>query len=362
MMRCARGARVFYVEEPEYAADVLPRMQVSRREHGLSVATPLLPQGCSESEAHAYQRRMLSDLTKDLRQEYVLWYYTPMARPFSSHLNPVATVYDCMDELGAFKGAPPSIRERERELFACADLVFTGGQSLYEAKRNAHDNVHLFPSSVDVAHFRSARKRLQEPEDQAAIPGPRAGFYGVLDERLDVELLAELARLRPELQLVLVGPIVKITPEQLPQAPNIHYLGGKSYQDLPRYLAGWDVALLPFARNESTKFISPTKTPEYLAAGKPVVSTPITDVVRPYGELGLVQIAEDAAGFAQAIDVALTEQSPERLAQIDVALQHMSWDRTWGAMQHLIHEAVALRRSGVRALAPTGAAAKRMAS
>jgi UDP-galactopyranose mutase len=235
-----------------------------------------------------------------------------------------------------------------RALLDRSDIVFTGGFSLHEAKRHQHNNVHPFPSGVDVAHFRPARGRLAEPADQRGIPHPRLGFYGVIDERLDTELLAQLAVLRPEWQIVLVGPTVKVDPAALPQAPNIHYLGGKSYADLPSYLSGWDVALMPFARNEATRFISPTKTPEYLAGGKPVVSTPITDVVRQYGQTKAVRIAGCPTSFAAAVTDALrlAGERGEWLAEADEILATTSWDDIWSRMAALIEE-VAESKGGV---------------
>jgi UDP-galactopyranose mutase len=217
-----------------------------------------------------------------------------------------------------------------------ADVVFTGGQTLYEHKRHCHSNVHAFPSSVDVAHFATARTIQDDPEDQASIPHPRLGFFGVIDERLDIDLLGRVAELRPDWHLILVGPIAKIDPASLPLASNIHYLGAKKYEELPSYLAGWDVALLPFARNEATRFISPTKTPEYLAAGKPVVSTSIRDVVRPYGAKGLARIADSPDAFVAAAEAALREDSSERLRDVDAFLTQMSWDGTWTRMYSLV--------------------------
>ena len=206
-------------------------------------------------------------------------------------------IYDCMDELSAFKGADSQLPSLEKELFRCVDLVFTGGQSLYEAKCNQHGAVHAFPSSIDASHFGKARTAVPDPEDQSSIPHPRLGFFGVIDERFDSELLDQVAAKRPDWNFVMIGPVVKIDPDSLPKHTNIHYLGAKKYDELPDYLAGWDIALLLFARNESTRFISPTKTPEYLAAGKPVISTSIRDVVRPYGELKLVEIADTPDEF-----------------------------------------------------------------
>jgi UDP-galactopyranose mutase len=285
------------------------------------------------------QRRMLDQW---LRQQGVkhplLWYYTPMAVAFSDHVKAVAVVYDCMDELSAFQGASPAMIENERRLMDRADVVFTGGHSLYEAKRPLHPNVHAFPSSVDVSFFRQAREPLAEPPDQASISRPRIGHYAVLDERLDRDLLDAVAEARPDWQLVMVGPVVKIDPADLPRRSNIHYLGGKEYRELPAYLAGWDVAFMPFAMNKSTRFISPTKTPEYLAAGRPVVSTPIRDVVRGYGEGGLVQIASTPEEAVAAIERALSKPADREgwLAEVDQALDEMSWDRTWIEMRNLI--------------------------
>jgi glycosyltransferase involved in cell wall biosynthesis len=247
--------------------------------------------------------------------------------------------------LANFKFAPPLLRELEQELFERADLVFTGGQSLYEAKSLQHSDAHAFPSSIDKAHFGLAREAGVDPADQAGIAHPRVGFFGVVDERLDIELLGQLAKAHPEWQFVIIGPIVKIDHATLPRTSNIHYLGGKDYKELPAYLRGWDVATLLFADNESTKFISPTKTPEYLAAGKPVVSTPIRDVVRPYGDLNLVQIASNADDFGQAIKLALKQKDDaEWLARTDAYLATISWDLTWQGMVNLMQQRLANKK------------------
>ncbi|MCA1640485.1 MAG: glycosyltransferase, partial [Acidobacteria bacterium] len=226
------------------------------------------------------------------------------------------------------------------------------------AKKDKHPNIHAFPSSIDRAHFAQARAAVAEPEDQAAIPHPRMGFFGVLDERFDAALLEGVADARPDWHFVIIGPVVKIGEDDLPRRANIHYLGGKSYQELPAYLAGWDVAALLFARNEHTRFISPTKTPEYLAAGKPVVSTSIRDVVRPYGEMGLVHIADDVAEFIKAASAAGMDDHAEDeqwLKRVDEFLATNSWDETWQRMAAHIGEAVAAAR---RAAKPKAAAAR----
>lgn len=347
LSRCAQNRRVFFVEEAMKSEQDCGWLDLSKRECGVWVAVPYLPQGVSEKEALSLQQQLLNQLFAEAQiQSPIHWYYTPMAVPFTEQLKASAVVYDCMDELSAFKGAPPELQTQEANLFKLADLVFTGGRSLYEVKQHQHPNVHAFPSSIDTAHFAQARKIISEPADQATIPHPRLGFYGVVDERMDLELLDGIAKAKPDWHLVIIGPVVKIDPAILPNHPNIHYLGGKSYQELPNYLAGWDVALLPFARNESTRFISPTKTPEYLAAGKPVVSTSIRDVVRPYGEQGLVQIADTVPEFVEAIAKALdnSQTNADWLSRVDAFLATTSWDLTWQAMNELIETAIGAKK------------------
>ena len=344
MTRCAKERRVFFIEEP-ISGQGPPRLEM-RESDGVWVGVPSLPDELSAEARLSAQQILLRGLFRERGiSDYVLWYYTPMALTFTGDLTPRAVIYDCMDELSAFKEAPQTIREREAGLLASADVVFTGGQSLYEAKRGRHPNIHLFPSSVDVSHFAQARRAHVDPPDQASLVHPRIGFFGVIDERMDLALLAGIAKARPDWSLVLLGPIAKIDPAALPQGQNLHYLGRKSYQELPAYLAGWDVALLPFARNEATRFISPTKTPEYLAAGKPVVSTSIADVVRPYGQLGLAHIADTIDDFIAAVEAALQENREVRIRRADEFLRHTSWDRTWHGMRQLLDQAVH-RRTG----------------
>jgi glycosyltransferase involved in cell wall biosynthesis len=308
---------------------------------GIRVLTPVLPNDLREDEVASLQRDLLDRyIAENAIDSFIAWYYTPMALSFSDHLLPEVTIYDCMDELSAFFAAPQGLIEQEQRLFERADAVFAGGASLYRAKKGQHSNVHLFPSSIDRNHFAAAREQQPDPDDQAAIPHPRIGFFGVLDERLDRELLGQVAADHPEWNFVLLGPIVKISPDEFPRANNIHYLGQKSYAELPRYLSNWDVAILPFARNAATRFISPTKTPEYLAAGKRVVSTPIHDVVTPYAELGLVRIGQDAREFGAAIEQCLNDADPAWIEGVDNFLAKTSWDKTfqgmWKEIQRLI--------------------------
>jgi UDP-galactopyranose mutase len=274
---------------------------------------------------------------------YINWFYTPMMLDWAEGLDPKATVYDCMDQLSAFRGAPPELVEKEKKLFERADVVFTGGQSLYEAKREQHPNVHAFPSSIDAPHFGKARVVSDEFPPQANIPHPRIGFVGVIDERMDIPMVAKAAELRPDWQFVMVGPVVKIDEADLPRPQNIHYLGQQGYDDLPTILAGWDVAVMPFALNESTRYISPTKTPEYLAAGLPVVSTAIKDVVTPYGDLDLVRIVSTPEEFVTAIENAMREDPQDRRIRADAYLSNFSWDKTFEGMRDLIQQEITHR-------------------
>jgi UDP-galactopyranose mutase len=369
LTRAARdpAREVVFLEEPVFdvpgeAKRDRPWLETRATPEGVTVAVPHMPQGLDGAGVAAAQRRLLDGLVaaRGAGRDLIAWFYTPMALEFAAHLRPDLTVYDCMDELSLFRGAPPRLVELEAMLLARADLVFTGGRSLYEAKRGRHRSVHCFPSSIDAAHFRAARAPEPDPETPdletpRAIPHPRIGFFGVVDERMDLDLVAELAAMRPEWSFVMIGPVVKIEPGALPQAPNLHWLGARRYAELPEALAGWDAGFMPFARNESTRFISPTKTPEFLAAGLPVVSTPITDVVRDWGAPegnGLVEIAADAAGFAAALERVLAAPREAWLARVDRILARQSWDRTWAGMEALIAAAMprraeppALRRS-----------------
>ena len=341
MTRCAYTNRVIYWEEPILDAPVafLEQRDLTSQ---LKVVVPHLPPGLIASEARKIQESLLGEFMSEyLIKDVVLWYYTPLALQFRGKLQARAVIYDCMDELSAFRGAPVGLRSAEAELFRTADLVFTGGKSLYESKKTQHPFVHCFPSSIDRDFFGAARQMRSDVEELVGIPRPRLGFCGVIDERMDLSLLAAVAAARSKWQFVMLGPVVKIAESELPRLPNIHYLGPKEYRLLPSYFAGWDVGLLPFARNDSTRFISPTKTPEYLAAGLPAVSTPIADVVDPYGNGGFVHIAETPEEFVTAIESAiLSRDSGERLDRVDRFLRHMSWDSTWERMGHLVRDVV----------------------
>ena len=354
MRRFAADHRVFFWEEPIGCDHPHPYLEHHRfAGDGVTALRPRLPHWWSVEDKEAGLRRLLDEfVASTLSAPPIAWFYTPMMWGWARQLKTAALVYDCMDELSAFAHADPLLIQREAALLQAADVVFTGGRSLFEAKRQRHGNVHAFPSSIEAAHFAAARNPTGEPADQRGLPRPRLGYYGVIDERLDLELIDRVAAARPDWQIVMIGPVVKIDPARLPRRANIHWLGGRGYAELPAYLGGWDVALMPFAMNEATRYISPTKTPEYLAGGKPVVSTPIADVIADYGRLEGVAIAATPAAFVAACEKALAlPRGGAWLKAADAQLADTSWDKTQAAMSALIDTAIARRRSaGVPAI------------
>jgi UDP-galactopyranose mutase len=337
LTRLAKHYKVMFVEEPVYEEGPA-HMVLSHPAPNLTVCQPHTP-----SQAHGFhddQIPLLQPLVADLApdgEEVLVWFYTPMALPLLQALHPSLVIYDCMDELSAFKNPPKQLLQRETALLNIADLVFTGGPSLYEAKRTRHANAHCFPSSVDAVHFAQALDRSNGHPLHTGIGRPRLGFFGVIDERFDAALIADIADAHPEWQVVLVGPIVKIDPASLPQRQNVHYLGQQSYKALPHFLAGWDVCLLPFALNEATRFISPTKVLEYMAAELPIVSTAIRDVEQPYGNI--VAIGHDHNEFIAHCEAALAqtqEQSAAMASTMRAVVENTSWDSTADRMQELM--------------------------
>ena len=343
LSRLAQRWPVIFVEEPMPAAadDFIEFIEAAP---GVEVWRPHVraaAHGFHPEHKQVLQRLIVENMHLRGIDDYWIWFYTPMALPLADCLKPSGVIYDSMDELSLFRGAPRELVDQETALFRTADVVFTGGRSLYNAKRDRHHNVHCFPSSVDAQHFRA--QDIDHPL-QKDIARPRLGYCGVIDERIDLDLIDGIATQRPDWQIVMVGPIVKIDPATVPKRPNIHWLGQQGYQDLPAFINGWDVCLLPFALNESTRFISPTKTLEYMACGRPMVSTAIRDVVEPYGHV--VPIHADADGFVQACDAILQRGEAEKRAmqrEFAAILARTSWDRTAAQMAKLVAQAEAAR-------------------
>jgi len=340
--------RIFFIEEPVVDEWGRETWEFSEPAAGVTVCRPHTP--CTDRGFQDHQTPHLTRLLRDLLQfygieDFILWFYTPLALPATEEMRPRAIVYDCMDELSAFLGAPPELIQREKELISKADLIFTGGPSLYRSKKDRHPHVYCLPSSVDAPHF-AAANGTAEAADQMDLPHPRFGYYGVIDERMDLPLIAALADSHPEWQIVMVGPVVKIDSATLPSNPNIRYYGQRAYAELPSYLKGWDVCIMPFARNRSTEFISPTKTLEYMAAGKMIVSTPITDVADPYGDV--VYLGGTHSEFATACEQALCvtrEERGRRHARMLGVLSQTSWTSTVQRMHELMTAAIEARAS-----------------
>jgi glycosyltransferase involved in cell wall biosynthesis len=343
MTRLAEHYKIVLVEEPIFhegqahlaKRDVAPNITV------VQPHTAIHAPGFHDDQLPTLETLLAEGELVPEGEKPVVWFYTPMALPLLKAFDPALVIYDCMDELAAFKNAPKQLLQRESALLNIADLCFTGGPSLYESKRERHANAHCFSSSVDAKHFQQAQNRDNSHPDQASVPHPRLGFYGVIDERFDTDLIKQVAAARPDWQIVLVGPVVKIDPKDLPQAANIHYMGQRNYDDLPKFLAGWDVCLLPFALNESTKFISPTKVLEYMAAELPSVSTPITDVKVPYGDV--VAIADTPEKFIAACERMLNMTEDQQAAlkeRMRAIVANTSWDKTAQTMHHLIQTTV----------------------
>jgi len=332
MSRAATDRRVFFVEEPEFHHGSA-ELEVTQTDQFVVRVVPKLPHGCSTLDLSGHLRRMMDALllTSDIRR-YELWYGSAAALPWTKHLMPQLVVCDATDA------------SLPRELLDRADLVFTSRHSVYQKLRAQLRDVHAFPSSADVKHFGRARQRVPDPEDQAGLPHPRLGCWGGVDARLDFGLLDRIAELQPDWHIVLLGPVAAWEAVELPRRPNIHWLHEKSYSELPQYLAGWDVGILPYKVGPRTaQLVNPAKAAELLAAGKPVVSTPLPDVVNPYGELHLVRTAADAEGFVMAVKASLLEDPVSRLHRTDAFLAAMSWDTTWQRMTTAMSEARARR-------------------
>ena len=344
LSRLARTWRVLFVEEPVYSSGD-PRAELSVPAPNVTVLTPHTPltaPGFHDDQIPLLDKLLRQTLTRERFGDYAVWLYTPMALPLLTKLSPRIVVYDCMDELTAFKGAPRQLVQRESALLRVANVVFTGGPSLFEARRTRHFNVHCFPSSVDRDHFaRGGDVAIAHPEVKA-LSRPRLGYFGVIDERLDYPLIEAIAKARPEWEICLVGPTARIDPASLPHAPNLHYFGQRKYAELPAFLAGWDVAILPFAHNDATRFISPTKTLEYMAAGRAIVSTSVEDVKRLYGEV--VRFADTPESFIAACEAVLIEPEAsraKRLAKMRAIVASTSWDEAAREMRRIIEEAAA---------------------
>jgi glycosyltransferase involved in cell wall biosynthesis len=368
LSRLAVRNRVLFVEEPIYLDDaVTPRLDLSEPLPRVHRAVPMLPgelRGAYDESIVVIREMVRRHLAADgvlggMFARPIQWFYTPMPAPaMIGAFDERAVVYDCMDELSKFRFAPAALVDRERYLMSQADVVFAGGFKLSQSKSKFHSNVHFFGCGVDVAHFATARSAdVEVPREIGSLTKPVVGYYGVIDERIDYDLLRVLAESIPEAELVMVGPVVKVDPAELPQGRNIHWLGQRQYAELPAHVKGFDVCLMPFALNEATEYINPTKTLEYMAAGKPIVSTAISDVVHNFTPV--VAVAYSQAQFTDAVRAAIRSPNQELIARGLEQARSNSWESIVSRMERIIRDAVRARESrtervaGVRADART---------
>jgi UDP-galactopyranose mutase len=349
LSRLASTRRVLVIEDPIYKADTPPHWEFASPTPRLTVCRPHLP---ANSQKH---QSSWKTLLHQLKTSYSIsnpvgWLATPLALPLLNEFSPSVILYDAIDELNCPRGTTTQWLDMENKVLSKADAVFTSGYSLYQMLRQKHSNVHCLPSSADINHFKQARtlRRMyegqtlftvesHEPEGHACLPHPRLGYCGVLDKRIDFELIDLVARTRPEWQVVLVGPLVDLKPSQLPRQPNLHYLGPRPYDQLPAYIAGWDAALMPFVCNDSTRYLNPTTTMEYMAAERLIVTTRVADVVKPY--CGIVFVGHSPNTFIVGCEEAITASETERLTQVRLmreALTLNSWQATVRSMDFVL--------------------------
>lgn len=362
LSRLATNHPVLFVEEPIFGNFATIGLEISNPHPNVIRVVPHIDDvyaGAYDQATEMVRDFLLEELKTnstlaDLFKNPVLWFYTPMPAPIMlGEFDEVSVVYDCMDELAQFKDAPADIRNREQFLLKHADVVFTGGQKLYESKARVHSNVHFFGCGVDIKHFGKARlAKTAIADDLKKIPSPIAGYFGVIDERLDYGLIAHLAKAKPEWTFVMVGPVIKIDPVSLPRAPNLKWLGQRDYKELPHYLKAYDVCLMPFALNEATQYINPTKTLEYMAANKPILSTAVADVVKNFTPI--VQVAYTQEEFVQKLEVA-RELDEETLRAGLLMASGASWESIVENIQRLVGAAAFIRPAKIPVSDPLNA-------
>jgi UDP-galactopyranose mutase len=321
LTRLAKRVPVLYVEEPFFGAEEHDRLI---EEEGLTVLRPVR----RSLEATRLDGRTLA-VVRDWVGERrpLVWLYAPMMFALADTFPEAPLAYDCMEELSALAYVPLELKSREKNLLERADPVFAGGRSLYDSRRELGSKVKLYPSGVEFEHFAPAATMPPHPL-VVHLARPVYGCFGMIDDRVDFDLIRSLAERAAS--VVLAGPVMKIDPAMLPRRANVHFTGQVAYADLPSYLAGFDVALLPYALNPSTASLSPAKTPEYLAGGKPVVATPIPDVVADWGDL--VTIAETPEAFADACTAAARHPDSARGATGVERARAAGWDAIVASM------------------------------
>ncbi|MCZ7586589.1 MAG: glycosyltransferase [Deltaproteobacteria bacterium] len=257
-------------------------------------------------------------------KDFILWIYQPSASPYIDLLKPALSCYDCVDEYSAMPGAwIQATRAMERKLIKSADAVFTTARSLFEDKKKHNPNTHFVPNVADFEHFNKTLK-AKPARDLAGIPKPIIGYVGALNYKIDDGLLDRLFAARPDWSFVFVGPDRGFGIERFIGHRNVHFIGRRSIEEMPEFLAAMDVCLIPYKLDRYTRGVLPMKHYEYLASGRPVVSHAAAGTG---GARGLIDLARTSAEFVEAIERRLRHDQPaDRKKRIALAKDN-SWEK-----------------------------------
>jgi glycosyltransferase involved in cell wall biosynthesis len=296
------------------------------RENFHVLTPPVIPLPSSHWAKRLNRKMLVSSIRGALRGlgdgPLQVWSFTPDVSYLLDALTPRKVIYYCVDDFASFTGYDRRrVQSDEVDLCKRADLVVTTSRALQEAKKSLNSNTIFVPHGVDYEHFAKALCPCAEPVDLSAIPRPRVGFFGLIRDWLDLDLVRQVAAKRPAWQFVFIGGHDWSVDLSLYRMPNIHFIGGRPYGDLPAYCAHMDVGLIPFKLNELTMSVNPIKLREYLAAGLPVAATPLPEV-QAYSEL--VRIGAGPTDFTAAIEAAL-QTPPEARRRLSEAMAAETW-------------------------------------
>jgi glycosyltransferase involved in cell wall biosynthesis len=336
--RLARERRTWFVEGPSPGGHQPPRLVTLADGDVTRAWLEPPPTGEGDGDAAGPEtvetyRRLLPGLVGPADGDRVVWLCTPLALDIAGALDPTVLVYDvAIDELLSLRGVPQGVALAQKEALARADVVFTASPSLHRSViEQGRPDAHLAPGGVDPAHFAAARR----PRTDRGRPV--AGYVGPIDERIDVALVAALATALADWEIRIVGPVGGIDPAALPRAANITYPGPVPYAALPEVMADLDVAVMPLAVGAAPRSTNPTTALEHLAAGLPVVTTPVPDVVTQFGTI--VDVADDAGAFALACVRALGQSRRRHRNRVAQLLRRHDWDAVTAGMAAVVHDA-----------------------
>ncbi len=329
---------IIFIEKPLLQRSGKPNHFISRVSDNILILTPVITDEDPESTIHETVEQLLTEKLKSHNTtEYICWYYSPKAINYSQKLTPKLIIFDCMDECCGYEGADTEVNESEKKLLEVTDLVFTGGRSLCNAKKLLHKNVHLFPDSIDYERFNGNTK--QAKKNIIKKPAAKIGYFGVIDERLDLNLLDKIAANKPKWKFEIAGPIVENMHGKLPERKNITFTGDIRDEEIPSIIGEWDAAILPYSKNNSTENTAPSRLLVYFAANKNIVSTSINDIVHYFGENGMVRIADEPDDFVKALEAAIKyKPEAEWQKKVDSIIRKTTWEKTWNGMSKKINK------------------------